>query len=143
MDIKRAKKIEELLLNFHNVRQRVISKGKFLHPETDITFSQWVALEIVGCSNKPSINEISKALRVSSSAATQLINCLQKRGLVVRKSGTNDKRFSVVELSSKARKIFNLMRKRQVLHARKIFSRLTDRELKIFTLLIKKITVSV
>ena len=76
MNRKRAKQIEEILLSFYNARQKIISQGKFLRPETDITFSQWAVLEIIGRKNKISINEISKALRISSSAATQLVNGL-------------------------------------------------------------------
>jgi len=143
MKNSRENQIEGLLLSFHNAQQKVISQGKFLHPWADITFSQWVALGVVEKNKKCSIDEISKALHVSSSAATQLVNCLQRKGFVARKVGINDRRVSAVELSLKAKKLFNSMKKKKTKHIKNLFSNFNDRELKIFVFLIKKITVSI
>ncbi len=143
MKNNREKQIESLLLSFHNAQQKVISSGKFLHPGADITFSQWVALDVVEKNKRCSIDEISKALHVSSSAATQLVNCLQKKGFVERKIGLNDRRVSAVELSLKAKKLFNSIKKRKTKHMKKLFSNFNDRELKTFVFLIKKLTVGI
>ena len=143
MNINRTKQIEDLLLSFHNARQRVVSQGKFSNPGADITFSQWVALDIVAKNKKSSIDDISKVLHISSSATTQLINGLQKKGFVVRKIGSGDRRVSLIELSSKTKNLFNLMKRKKTIHMKKLFSGFTDRELKIFIKLIKKITLNV
>ncbi|MGA2418289.1 MAG: MarR family transcriptional regulator [Candidatus Staskawiczbacteria bacterium] len=143
MNINRAKQIESLFLSFYNARQRIISQEKFSHPEVDITFSQWVALDIVEKNKKCSIDEISKALHISSSAATQLIDCLQKKKFVIRKVGLEDRRISSIELSSKTKKLFNSMKRKKAAHMKKLFSCFTDSELKTFVTLIKKITLNV
>ncbi len=143
MKDNRENQIEGLLLSFHNAQQKVISQGKFLHPGADITFSQWVALGVVEKNKKCSIDEISRALHVSSSAATQLVNCLQKKGFVAKKVGINDRRVSAVELSLKAKKLFNSIKKTKIKHMQKLFSNFSDRELKTFVSLIKKLTVGI
>jgi DNA-binding MarR family transcriptional regulator len=139
----RTKQLEDLLLNFHNARQKVISQGQFLNAGADITFSQWIALEIVGRSKKASIDEIAKALQTSSSAATQLISSLKKKGFVTKKIGSDDRRFSAIELSPKAGKLFKAMKKKKIMHVKKLFSNFTDEELSTFIMLIKKITLNV
>jgi MarR family 2-MHQ and catechol resistance regulon transcriptional repressor len=143
MNSERLRQIENVLLDFHNVKQKVACQRKFLQSGPDITFSQWVALDIVGKNKKCSIDEISKALHVSSSAATQLINVLQKKGLVLRKTNPTDKRVSFVELSIKAKKFFNSIKKKTNMHIKKLFSGFTDDELNTFAALIKKLTENV
>jgi DNA-binding MarR family transcriptional regulator len=136
----REKQIEDLLLHFHNARQKIVAQGKFLHPGVDITFSQWVALEFIWKNKKSSIDGISNAMHISSSAATQLVNGLLVKGFVTKKTQSNDKRFSTIELSAKAKKIFNLIKNKKIIQAKRIFSNFTDRELKTFIVLIKRIT---
>lgn len=143
MDSNRTKQIEGLLLNFHNANQQFISKGKFSHPGADITFSQLVALEFIGRNQKSSIDEISKAMRISSSAATQLVNCLIEKKFVSRKIGLADKRFSSVELSAKAKKLFSFIKKIKIMKLKKLFSDFTDKELKTFVSLMKKLTINI
>ena len=138
MKFNRAKKIEELLLNFHNMGQKVVSSGRFFRLEADITFSQWMALEVVIKNKKASINEISKALHISSSAATQLTNGLEKKGWVKRKVGMADKRFSEVGPSLKARRISSEMKRKKISHIKKLFSGLNNNELETFAMLINQ-----
>ncbi len=139
----KTKKIEELFLNLHSTRQRILSEGKFFHLEADVTFSQWMALEFIERNNKSSIQQISKALHISSSAATQLINGLEKKGFVLRKIGADDKRFSAIESSPKAKKLFSVMKQKKLGYTKKLFSHFSDKELETFSSLIKKLTINV
>lgn len=93
-----------------------------------LTTSQWLALEIIARKKEASVKDISAALSISSSAATQIVNELVKYGHVAKKTDPKDARVSLLTLSSKTRQALTTMRTAMLRHMDKLFSVLTDAE---------------
>ncbi len=71
--------------------------------------SQWVVLYLVHGQPGMGVKDIAEMIGITSSAATQLVNGLSKKGLVVRKTNTKDRRALQLYLSPKAKKQIETM----------------------------------
>lgn len=136
--MNRNKLIEEVFEDFHVIKQKVFISHLKPAPDT-LSSSQWMALAVIWRNWPAAVNKISEKLGTSSSAATQLVNELVRKGYVIRKVNAGDKRVSSLELSLKAKKLFTKMKRKQLGYIIKAFSVLDDKELEDFAGLNKKI----
>ncbi len=134
--------LERIMENFHGMRRKMFSEGSFGDDEAGITFSQWRVLSFVGIQGNVALKEIAESLSVSSSAATQLVDGLEKAGFVVRSADPDDRRVSSIILSPKAKKFFSVMKAKILERMTPVFSALTDQELALFADLSQKISAS-
>ncbi len=104
-----------------------------------ITPSQWLAVSAIG-DGAHTVKAVAEALRVSSSAATQLIDGLVKTGYVIRSPGKEDKRETELTLSKDSETGIKEMKKQKMAQFEKIFSTLSERELAEFAALMKKLS---
>ena len=132
--------IEELLHSFHTIRN--ITKAKSLHlgHQNHITHSQWFVLTMIEHFKKTNIKDISEALEISSSAATQLVDPLVQTGFVTRQEDPEDRRSVQLELSPEGKKHVVSSKEKRIQEMADIFNPLTDNELEEFVRLHKKIT---
>jgi len=136
--MNRNELIEELVEGFHVIKQRAFNSH--LKFDQDIlSTSQWVALNVIWRNQPAAVNKISEKLGISSSATTQLVNELARKGYVTRKANAGDKRVTSILLSLKTKKFFTKMKKKQLGYIIKAFSVLNDKELEDFAGLNKKI----
>ncbi len=93
----------------------------------------WLRCEImqfIKHSKKPTMRDIAAYLRVRASSATSLVNNLSRAGLVRRVESGGDRRVVRVALTSKGEKILDAYGKDSASVMRKVFSRLSEGELK-------------
>lgn len=104
-----------------------------------ITPSQWGALMTIEQRGGSTVKGVAKALSITSSAATQLIDGLVASGYVTRKAHSEDRRVISLTLSSKTKVQVEAMKKQALQKFLKFFEVLNDMEFNQYILLNKKI----
>lgn len=135
----RKKTIEDLLQNMHAMRHKLMV-GYATKKEMVITPSQGFVLRFVAKNSSANVKTITQALNITSSATTQLVDCLVEKGYLIRKSDPKDRRFTTLSLSVKAKKLFKEYKKQGLQKMTTLFDVFTDRELTQYATLNKKIT---
>ena len=74
-----------------------------LSNEMHITHPQWIVLYHVRKSGIISIKDLANLLTITSSAATQIVDGLVKKGLLLRRRNKEDRRILNIELSVKTK----------------------------------------
>lgn len=135
----RKKLIEEITANSHALRGKMHVKN-ILHNDKDgITHSQLFVLAIIHQNQNIGIKEIAKMLNISSSATTQLVDGLARKGYVVRKANSKDRRALHLELSTKGQEHVVDFKKRRLKKMTILFSALNEKDLDTYLTLQKKI----
>lgn len=137
----RLQKLEELMESFQSFKKPIAFKGGSLKIPR-ITPSQWMVLRIISQRNVSTVKDISKALNMSSSAATQLVDGLVHSRYVVRKVNKTDRRKVTLTLSKKSTKDIERMKKHMLQQMLSMFKVLNDQEFEQLYKLNKKITDS-
>ncbi len=135
----RKKLIEEIMANFHAMKNKMHVQGIQPGSKASITHSQLFVLAIIEKNCDIGIKEISQKLNISSSAATQLVDGLVDNGYVVRKADSNDRRALQLELSTKGSKQITELKDRRMKMMITLFDALNDNELETYLNLHKKI----
>lgn len=132
----RKQKVKEFIDIFQTL-QRVKGFRPPLIPH--ITPAQWGVLMVLDTQGKSNVKDIASTLKISSSAATQLIDGLVAHGYVVRQEDTNDRRRIILFISKKSEKEISRIKKQIIEKFLTSFSVLSDAELDQLILLNKKI----
>jgi len=124
--LDRRNHIEEVMDAMQSFRKRalIVAMLKKAH----ITPSQWLVVSFISQNEGASVNETARALSMSGSAATQLINGLVAKGYVKREADKEDRRAQKLFLSEKSRKKIAESRKKRIDSMLKIFEVFTDEE---------------
>ncbi len=85
------------------------------------------------------IKELAQRFRMTSSAATQLINSLAEDGLVTRKDDETDRRKTLLQVTSAGKKTLQLAKKRCTNILSDMFAPLSERELQTLQAIQEKI----
>ena len=99
-----------------------------LQIEQQLAPSQWLVLHQVGHQNGIGVKELAAALGVTSSAATQLVDGLVKKGLLVRQPSEEDRRALRLSLPEESRKRIDKMMEHRLTRMVAIFGVLDDTE---------------
>lgn len=137
----REQLIEEILHNFHAIRNIIKTRALNLGHQNHITHSQWFVLIIIEHFKKRSIKDVAEAMEMSSSASTQLVDALVKSGYVTRQEDPEDRRLVQLELSPKGKQHIAATKKKRINEMTDIFDLLTNKELEEFVRLHKKVTL--
>jgi len=140
--MNRFKNIEEIIEGFKLVRQHLRPTVSGIS-ELSLTHSQWLALAVVGRGYLVTVSNLRNALGISSSAATQLANSLERKGHIKRLKHPTDGRVSVLALTSHTKKIFATMRKKKLKEFRVLFDVFSDKEFILYLKLHKKLIKSI
>ncbi len=137
----RKKQIEDIIECMHSIKRKLASEGGYF---TDvkakrITPSQWFVLLMVARNKNIGVKEIAGLIGITSSAVTQLISELVKKGYLLRKGKPADRRALSIVLSDKSKKQIHSMKKQGVEKLIAFFSVLSDNELTAYCELNKKI----
>ena len=106
-----------------------------------ITPSQWLAVSAIG-EGARTVKAVAAELSVSSSAATQLIDGLVKAGYVIRSQAKEDKRETELALSKDSEAGIKKVKQQKMDQFEKVFSVLTEKELREFAALMKKLSAN-
>lgn len=125
----RKKTIEEITEALYSIRRRIASEMHLLSDEMQITHPQWIVLHHVRKSRIINIKDLAKLLDITSSAATQIVDGLVKKGLLLRKRNKEDRRILNIELSAIARDKFDSIKSASFNTLSALFDALDDEEL--------------
>lgn len=135
----RKQLIEGILHSFHAIRNQIKARAVHLGRQNGIAHSQWFVLKIIEHYKNRSIKDIAEMLGISSSAATQLVDGLVRRGYVVRQDDPKDRRSVRLELSPKGKKHVTATNEKRITEMAGLFDALTDSELEEYLRLQRKI----
>ncbi len=97
----REKIIEEILDKIHAIKRTFSSGMCPMHKDCNLTITQATVLFMLKKHGQINLTELSTLLGISKSATTQLVNTLEKQGLVIRESDAIDKRVVRIKPSQK------------------------------------------
>lgn len=140
--MKREEDIKEILNSFHAIKKIIISESRQSPGRCRLTHSQALALDVIAHNENISIKKIADFFRISSSAATQLVDSLVKIGFTIREQDENDRRQLRIRLSGKAHKYVGKLREKGTVYMTRLFAGLSDSELSMYKELNNKIISS-
>ncbi len=135
----RKQKIQELMENFQSLKRTMVFRAPGAVNMPRITPSQWGVLMFLEQSNESTVKEVAKALGITSSAATQLIDGLVTSKYIVRETFEEDRRTVILTLSKKTKAQVDKMKKEGLQKFLKLFEVLNNKEFDQYILLNKKI----
>jgi len=135
----RKKIIEEITETLYSIRRQIASETHLLFDKMQITHPQWIVIHYVRKSGIINVKDLANLLGITSSAATQIVDGLVKKGFLLRKRNTEDRRILNIELSLEARGKFNSVKSASFNTLSSLFDALNDEELKNYCDLNKKI----
>jgi DNA-binding MarR family transcriptional regulator len=124
----------DLLLIF---RRKILESVKQEGVKHDLTLSQVEILNFIGISGKKTMKDIADYLKITPPSTTTIIEEMEKKGLVKRKSDTNDRRVVFIVLGEKTKKIFTSICKQKELIFKEMISKLNKKDQKILERIIK------
>lgn len=139
---KRKQLIEQIMADINAMKYKMHFAIMRKDAKKRVTHSQWFVVCLIEQHKNLGVKEISNMLGITSSATTQLIDGLVKSGYVKRKTNTKDRRSLQIELSSKGKKHIKEMKRHVAKAMERFFKPLSDRELKMYNELHKKILTS-
>jgi DNA-binding MarR family transcriptional regulator len=138
--IDRETKIENLLESFRTVHRKMAKVIQSMTSDLNITYTQLIILGMVKEHEGFSIKELSGLMGMSSSAATQQVDSLVKKGYLVREGNLTDRRAIKIRLSNEMLARFGEIKKHQMERLITLFETLSDQEIQTYCRLSQKIT---
>jgi DNA-binding MarR family transcriptional regulator len=119
--------------------------GKGMHEE-QLSFAgcspaQNHVLIIIGLRGDIGTKQLAETLLVTSGAATQHVDALEKAGFVTRQISASDRRGVVIRLTESGQQAYHEIRAKKVQLLRKLFAELSDDELRTLVNLIEKVAI--
>jgi DNA-binding MarR family transcriptional regulator len=139
----RKKTIEEITEALYAIRRKIATEMQLLFNKMQMTHPQWMVLHHVKKNEIINIKCLANVLCITSSAATQIVDGLVKKGLLIRKRNTEDRRILNIELSAKAKEQFDLIKNKSFNTLLLLFDTLDDKELQEFRDLNNKIVTRI
>ena len=135
----RKHQIEQLMERLHSLKRLMIPDIQTTAGEECLAPSQWLALHIISRQEGIGIKELAAQLGTTSSAATQLVDGLVKKGLLDRQPSTDDRRALRLSLPDAARQQIETMKEQRLDHLCTLFSALDDAEFQALLSLLSKV----
>lgn len=135
----RKQKVEEFLSDLKLLKRAMTFRMAGSAKIPRITPSQWGALMCIEEQGESTVKDVAKALGITSSAATQLVDGLVSNGYVAREVHAEDRRRVTLTLSKKTRAHVEKMKKLSTQKFLDFFKVLNDREFNHYLALNKKI----
>lgn len=125
----RRKLIEKIIENIYAIKHKIAAEIHFFFAEIQITHSQWLVLQLVKKNKIIRIKDLANLLDITSSAATQIVDGLVDKGLLMRKRNPDDRRTLKIELSEKSRNQFDSIKNKSFKTLYSLFNVLDNDEL--------------
>ncbi len=135
----RREKVRKMLESFSSLRRITAFRPIETTNMPAITPSQWGALMTIERRGESTVKDVARALGITSSAATQLVDGLVESGYVVKKVNAEDRRVISLTLSSKTKVQVEAMKKQALQKFLKFFEVLNHTEFNQYIMLNKKI----
>jgi len=136
----RRKLIEKILEDIHAIKHEIAAELHFFSTGIQITHPQWLVLHLVKINGTINIKDLANLLDTTSSAATQIVNGLVNKGLLLRKRNPDDRRTLKIGLSEKFKNQFDSIKNKSFKTLSSLFDVLDNDELLKYCELNDKIT---
>lgn len=142
----RKQTVSKILGSFQIIRrallQQVAEHQSCHEPRDSISLAQQMTLLTVAARGAMSVKDIAAARMISSSAATQVVNSLVDKGLLVRSQDTRDRRATVVTLGERYEQLVATRTENAATYLKPVFDALTTEELQEYERLNRKLVDS-
>lgn len=105
----------------------------------NLTYAETRTLYAIGYSEGKYMKQISEILGIASNTATVAVNRLEKKGLVKRELGLEDRRQFLISLTEDAKKLLDQVDKIFIDEMKQLFAPLSDTEILLLKNLLLKI----
>lgn len=127
--MKRKEITENIINSIFALRRAFSSELHFIVNEIHITYTQWLVLSAVKHNKNISIKDLGGILGITSSAATQIVDGLVKKEILVRKRNPRDRRYIKLDLSEKSKAHFKNIKVNHIKAFMSLFNVLDDNEI--------------
>jgi len=127
--LNRKEQIAGFIENFHAIYQAMVKGVPSILNELNITYTQMLILSFVKENEGISLKKLAATMGISSSAATQQVNILVKRGCLVREESNIDRRLVNIHLSGETEQQIEVIKARFLEQLYTFFTGITDEEL--------------
>lgn len=142
----RKQTISKILGSFQIIRRallRQVAEQQSCHETRDsVSLAQQMTLLTVAARGALGVKDIAKARMISSSAATQVVNSLVDKGLLVRSEDARDRRATVVSLGPRYEQLVAARTENAATYLTPVFDALTTDELQEYERLNRKLVDS-
>jgi DNA-binding MarR family transcriptional regulator len=125
----RNQQIEDILGKFRTINQVMTKIAQTFLKTLGITTSQMIILSLVKKNEGISIKELAENMNITSSAATQQVNNLVKKGYLLREESNVDRRLVNIHISEEMDKKIDIVETSLLKQMHVFFSEMTDEEL--------------
>lgn len=132
--------IEKLCQNMEELVKVIHGKKSEKSQPDKPTSAQMRLMLIIFYEGRQSLKSLAKRAQITSSASTQLVNDLVKKGFLSRVEDTVDRRMLQLEMTARGKSVFTSMLKQRAKDSMAIFQALTDKELHQLENIQKKVT---
>lgn len=122
--------------------QEISPRKEAILTDLDISRQQLQALYLIGRATRLTIGEFAHNAGVTSGAATQMIDNLVAKKLVMRQPSANDRRVIDLELSPAGQAVQNRLKAVRAAHIRSMLEALSPSEIESFINIVKKIRLN-
>ena len=136
--IDRKLQIEQLIEKLHAFK-RLMNPDSQCPGEDPLAPSQWMALFLISRQEGIGIKELAAQLGISSSAATQLVDSLVAKGMLLRQPSPDDRRALRLSLPEESRQKIEAMKVQRLERFYAVFSPLDDNEFRTLIGLLDKV----
>lgn len=137
--LDRRSQIEGIIQNFNVIRHRLLRGTYLASIENQIPNSQSIVLHLVYQNEGIGVKQLSHMLGISSSAATQLVDSLVKKGHLVREESLEDRRALKIRVSGGTKELIDISKTLSLGQLYSFFDVLSDEELQKYFDLNKKV----
>lgn len=131
--------IKDVIESVNTLKRAVCSRMSRIKG-VSVTPSQWAVLQITYNAKSIHIKDIANEMNTTGSAATQLINELEKKKYIKRTPDPSDGRATLITLTNKSNKMMGDMELVMHKSCAELFRKLSDTELKTFSRIYSKIS---
>ena len=114
MEKKTCENVISIEKYLRKVDYSIRKKGREILSDFDITVPQFSALQILIYNETLTIGELSKKMDLACSTITDLVDRMEKTGLVARKRDENDKRVVIVDVLPKGHDILEKVLEKRI-----------------------------
>lgn len=122
-------KIQKLLRNFRIVQKLALCEQNKYLKEYKLTPPQIHILYLIHHQTNITVKDIANYLGISSSAATQIIDNLEKNNFILREINSKDRRITHLKISKEGLSKFKKFKTEHLSKVQKYFQDLTEEEL--------------
>jgi DNA-binding MarR family transcriptional regulator len=130
--LDRKKQIAGIIENFNTIFHALFKVAPSLITELKITHTQIIILSFVKENEGISLKKLASAMGITSSAATQQVNSLVKKGYLIREESNVDRRLVKIRLSGEMDKQIEVCEAMFIEQLFTFFTGITDEELAVY-----------